>query len=80
LEGLDPYDPIQKSRLWQYKKIFFFERIPLEKDSVRSEDDKVASRIDRLLKESYRMLNYELILVPLMSVNDRVKFILSNVL
>ena len=80
LEGLDPYDPIQKSRLWRYKKIFFFDRIPLEKDPVRSEDDKVASRIDRLLKESYRMLNYELILVPLMSISDRVDFILKNAL
>jgi predicted ATPase len=80
LEGLDPYDPIQKSRLWQYKKIFFFDRIPLEKDPVRSEDDKVASRIDRLLKESYGMLGYEMILVPLMNISDRVDFILRNVL
>ena len=80
LEGLDPYDPIQKSRLWRYKKIFFFDRIPLEKDPVRSEDDKIASRIDGLLKESYRMLGYEIILVPLMSVSDRVDFILRNVL
>ena len=79
LEGLDPYDPVQKSRLWRYKKIFFFDRIPLEKDPVRSEDDKIASRIDHLLKESYRMLDYEIIVVPLMSVNERVRFILEHV-
>ena len=80
LEGLDPYEPIQKSRLWRYKKIFFFDRIPLEKDPVRSENEKIASRIDRLLKESYRMQGYEIIIVPLMSVSDRVDFILRNVL
>jgi predicted ATPase len=79
LEGLDPYDPIQKSRLWRYKKIYFFDRIPLEKDPVRSEDDKIASRIDSLLKKSYRMLGYEIIVVPLMSVNERVSFILKHV-
>ena len=79
LEGLDPYDPIQKSRLWRYKKIFFFDRIPLEKDPVRSEDEKIASRLDGLLKESYRMLGYEIIVVPLMSVNERIRLILQHV-
>ena len=79
LEGLDPYDPIQKSRLWRYKNIFFFDRIPFEKDPVRSEDDKIASRLDGLLTESYRMLDYEIIFVPLMTVNERVSFILKHV-
>jgi predicted ATPase len=79
LEGLDPDDPIQKSQLWRYKKIFFFDRIPFEKDSVRSEDDKIASRIDDLLKESYRMLDYEIVFVPLMTVKERVNFILKHV-
>ena len=79
LEGLNPDDPIQKSRLWRYKKIFFFDRISFEEDPVRSEDDKIASRIDGLLKESYRMLGYEIIFVPLMSLSHRVDFILKNV-
>jgi predicted ATPase len=79
LEGLDPDDPIQKSRLWRYKRIFFFDRIPFEKDRVRSEDDEIASRIDGLLMKSYRMLDYEIIFVPLMSVNERVGFILKHV-
>ncbi len=79
LEGLDPDDSIQKSRLWRYKKVFFFDRIPFEKDPVRSEDDKIASRLDGLLKEGYRMLDYEIILVPLMTVNERVRFVLKHV-
>jgi len=78
LEGLDPDDAIQKSKLWRYKNIFFFDRIPFEKDPVRSEDDKTASRIEGLLKESYRMLGYEIIVVPLESVNARVNFILNH--
>jgi len=79
LEGLDPDDPIQKSKLWRYKKIFFFDRICFEKDPVRSEDDKIASRIDGMLKKSYRMLGYEIIFVPMMTVNERVSFILKHV-
>ena len=78
LEGLDPDDPIQKSRLWRYKKVFFFDRIPFEKDPVRSENNKTASKIEGLLKKSYRMLGYEIIVVPLESVNARVNFILNH--
>ncbi len=78
LEGLDPADPFQKSTFWRYKKIFFFERIPFEQDPVRSEDDEIASRLDGLLKESYRMLDYEIIVVPLETVNARVNFILNH--
>jgi predicted ATPase len=78
-ERLDPVDPIQKSKFWRYEHIFFFERIPFEKDRVRSEDEKVASKLEGLLKESYRMLGYEIIIVPLMPVNHRVDFILKHV-
>ena len=78
LEGLDPDDAIQKSKLWRYKNIFFFFRIPFEKDPVRSENNKTASKIEGLLKKSYRMLGYEIIVVPLESVNARVNFILNH--
>jgi predicted ATPase len=78
-EGLDPADPIQKSKFWRYEHIFFFERIPFEKDRVRSEDEKIASNLEGLLKESYWMLGYEMIDVPLMPVRHRVDFILKYV-
>ncbi|MCG6971598.1 MAG: ATP-binding protein [Desulfobacterales bacterium] len=77
-EGLDPADPIRKSRFWQYEHIFFFERIPFEMDRVRSEDEKIASELEQLLKESYQMLGYEIVIVPLMPVNRRVNFILEH--
>lgn len=78
LEGLNPDDPIQKSGLWRYKNIFFFERITFEKDTVRSEDDEIAAALDGLLNKSYQMLGYEIISVPLMAVEDRVDFILKH--
>jgi len=78
LEGLNPDDPIQKSGLWRYKNIFFFERITFEKDTVRSEDDEIAAALDGLLNKSYQMLGYEIISVPLMTVEDRVDFILKH--
>lgn len=78
LEGLDPKDPIAKSKQRQYKKIFFFERLKFEKDNVRSEDDKIAARLDQLIKESYQALGYKVVHVPLMPVNKRIDFILVH--
>jgi len=78
LEGLNPDDPIQKSGRWRYKNIFFFERITFEIDTVRSEDDEIAAALDGLLKKSYQMLGYEIISVPLMTIEDRVDFILKH--
>jgi len=78
LEGLNPDEPIAKSNLKQYKNIFFFERLVLEKDPVRSEDNEIAARLDWLLKDSYQMLGYHLVSVPLMPVKDRIDFIISR--
>ena len=77
LEGLSPDDPIKKSKQTRYKKIFLFERLQFEKDGVRSENDKTAASLDRILKESYQMLGYKIIIVPLLSIDDRVDFILK---
>jgi len=79
LEGLYPDEPIKKSKQTRYNKIFFFERLIFEKDAVRSEDDKIAAELDRILKESYQMLGYEIISVPILNVKDRVDFILKHV-
>jgi len=77
LEGLSPDEPIKKSKQTRYKKIFLFERLKFEKDDVRSENDKIAAKLNRILKESYQMLGYEIISVPLLSIDDRVDFILK---
>jgi predicted ATPase len=78
-EGLDPADPIRKSKFWRYEHVFFFERIPFKKDRVRSEDEKIASKLEGLLKESYRLLGYKIVAVPFMPVSHRVDFILKHV-
>ena len=80
LEGLDPQDPIAKSKQRQYKQIFFFERLTLKKDQVRSEDNKIAAELDFLLKTSYLNLGYAIVHVPLMPVNKRIDLILAHLL
>jgi predicted ATPase len=77
--GLDPEEPLVKSRTYQYKKIFLFERLLFEKDRVRSENENMAAELEILLVESYRMLGYSPVRVPLLPVGERVDFILKRI-
>jgi len=77
-DGLDPSQPIKKSKDVRYKKIFLFDRLAFLKDGVRSEDDHLADRLDNLLEEAYRKLQYKIVRVPAISVEDRTAFILER--
>jgi predicted ATPase len=76
--GLDPAEPLQRSRRLRYRKIFLFERLTFLTDSVRSEDETTADRLGRLIEESYQSLGYRLIRVPLASVTERTEFVLAR--
>lgn len=78
LEELDPTQPVEKSELVRYKKIFLFERLALLEDGVRSEDEHLADKLDNLLEAAYRNLQYEILRVPAMSVEERIAFILER--
>jgi predicted ATPase len=79
LAGLDPAEAIEASRLFQYRAIFIFDRLPLVKDDVRSEDDARADQIDRMLEEDYRMMGYAPVRVPVVPVPERADFIISRI-
>lgn len=77
LAGLVSEEPIKKSKIKRYNKIFFFERLTFERDSIRLENDKTATKLNILLEQGYRMIGYDIVRVPLLSVDDRVDFILK---
>jgi predicted ATPase len=76
--GLDPSDPLKKSREVRYRKIFHFQRLLFEKDHVRAEDEQMLENLDRLLKQSYEILGYRVVDVPVLSVEQRADFILER--
>jgi predicted ATPase len=78
LNGLNPAEPFQKSREVRYQNVFLFERLTFLTDPVRAENEKTAHRLGQLIKESYRSLGYEIIHVPLLSVEERTEFILER--
>ena len=76
--GLDPTEPRQKSLAIRYRKIFLLERLAFLTDPVRSEDETTADLLGHLIEESYQSLGYDLIHVPVGSVEDRTQFILAR--
>ena len=79
LEGLDPAEPLKHSCKTVYSKIFFFERFELLQDDVRSEDEEIAARLNDLLLDAYKKVGYNVIMVPVMPVMDRVNLVLEAV-
>lgn len=77
MAGLDPANAIAKSRLTRYRRIFFFERLSYLKDRIRMENEETADRLNSLIQESYRIVGYEIIHVPVLSIGQRVEFILK---
>jgi predicted ATPase len=76
--GFDITEPLASSRLFQYRKIFLFERLLFKKDAVRSENDVIAADLERLIAESYEMLGFSVIRVPVMPVAKRTEFVLRH--
>ena len=78
LAGLDVDNLLEKSKRRRYRRIFFFERLGFLKDRVRSEDEDTADRLGSLIEESYRLLEYEIIHVSVLSIEQRIDFILNR--
>ena len=77
--GIDPKKLKEFCREKRYKKIFFLEQLPYKKDYARTEDIETVNKISELLFKAYADLEYEIIRIPAMSIEDRIKMILSYV-
>lgn len=69
----------QLSQKKRYKRVFFLDQVPFHKDYARVENQKQADILSQSLYDAYTNLNYAVIRVPLMSVEKRTEFILSQV-
>ena len=63
----------------RYKKIFYCHQLPLEYDSVRIEDNLSAKKIGELIYKNYLQLDYQLIELPAVSIEERMNIILTHI-
>jgi predicted ATPase len=62
-----------------YAKVFLFDPLEFKQDGVRTETKEQAERIQKLLKQAYEDAKIPLVQIPVLSVEDRVAFILSHI-
>jgi len=78
LYGFDVQEILETCLEKRYRKIFFLEPLAFEKDYARIEDEKTAKKLNELIKNAYTELGYEVVSVPNMPIEERVKFIMSK--
>lgn len=61
-----------------YKKVFILDPLPLVNDYARTEDVIAQKRIHQLIIEVYNSLPFSILHVPVLTVEERVNFILKN--
>ena len=67
-------------RFEYYKKVFLLEQLGLERDNIRKPDRSERDKIELMKKIIYSYLGYEVIFVPKMSIDKRVKFVASHIM
>lgn len=60
---------------FRYRGVFIMNRLPVERDYARTEDDRRADQIDQLLDLTHQAMGYDVIRVPIMPVSQRAEFI-----
>ena len=81
-DGLEiPKDLLEKAEKIRYDKIFFLEPLKeYKKDEIRCEDEEESKKIGECALRVYsEILGYEVIRVPFMPVQERVRFILGKI-
>jgi predicted ATPase len=78
--GISSPEGIEELGRKRYEKVFVLQRLPEYKnDSVRLEDSKEAEKIHKAVVDAYIRFGYELIMVPVSSPEERIKFILEKI-
>jgi len=74
-----PKELINEVKKKRYNKVFYLDALEYKSDRQRNEGKEVASRVGRKILETYRKFGYKVVIVPVMSVEERVDFILKNI-
>ncbi len=78
IHGLNPNELLDDCFHHKYKSVFILQRLPFQQDGVRYENDKIAEFHQSWLLKDYHALGYKPILVPLLSPEERLRFILEK--
>lgn len=79
LAGIDPDTVVDDCMRFRYKLVFIFHQLHHVTDNIRTESEEENNLIQKWLKKDYESLGYKVIDVPVMSVKDRIVFVLTKI-
>lgn len=78
LAGINPNEILSVCFRNRYAFVFLLNRLPYQKDGVRVADDETAEYLESWILRDYSDLGYKVIRVPVLSPEERLKFILEK--
>jgi predicted ATPase len=76
--GLNPNEILTECFRHRYASIFVLDRIPMQRNNIRTEDDVIASLIDEWHTRDCSALGYSVVKVPVLSPQERLSFVLER--
>lgn len=76
--GLNPNDVVADCFHHRYASVFMLDRLPLQQDDERIEDDATSDLLDAWLESDYLALGYHVVRVPVMPPHKRLAFVLAK--
>jgi len=74
--GINPIRAAKYCFARRYKKVILLERLPLENDGIRNEDEDKADFIHEWLARDYNALGYDVNRIPIANTSDRADMVL----
>jgi predicted ATPase len=76
--GLNPNEILADCFHHRYASVFLLDRFPVEQDGVRFHDDVTADLIGEWIARDYSALGYRVVRVPVLSLQERLAFVLER--
>lgn len=78
IAGLNPNELLSDCFHHRYASIFMLNRLPYQRDGVRSADDATADYYDEWIERDYIALGYNVVRVPVLSPEERFNFVIAD--
>jgi predicted ATPase len=76
--GLDPNQILSDCFLHRYASVFLLNRLPYQKDGVRTAEDAIAADFELGMLRDYSALGYDVVRVPVLPPEERLAFVLNE--
>jgi predicted ATPase len=76
--GLNPNEILHECFHHRYASVFILDPLPFQENGARNGDAPIASYLDEWLTRDYSALGYHVVRVPVLSIQERLAFVLER--